>query len=81
MGSPVGSMLLAAIILPVIICPGGLFCGDWGIEASVAVEWETMKTAIMSMMVDNDLSQVTASVSEQGGEKNRNTGGRLGRRA
>ena len=67
-------MFLAAIIFPLIICPGGLFCGDWGFEASVAAERETMKTAIMSMMVDNDLSRVTASVSGNGGEKIRSTG-------
>jgi len=50
------------------------FAGAWGCsesrsEAAVVAERETMITAIMVMMVDNDLSQVTASTSGHGGEK------------
>ena len=67
----VGLLIVAGFLF---ICPGGLGCSDWGAEAARLAERETMKTAIMSMMVDNDLSQVTASVSGHGGEKIRSTG-------
>ena len=38
-------------------------------EGAVPAERETMNTAIRSMMVDKDLSQVRASTSGHGGEK------------
>ena len=40
----------------------------------MAGEREAVQTAMNAMKVDNDLSQVTASVSGHGGEKIRSTG-------
>jgi len=60
---------LAAIVVPLVIS----FAGS-GEEAAQAGEVETVQTAIQSLMVDNDLSSVTASVSGAGGEKINNTG-------
>ena len=53
---------------------GAWGCEDTGSEAPMVAERETVQTAMHAMMVDKDLSQVTASVSGHGGEKIRSTG-------
>ncbi len=60
---------LAAIVVPLVIS----FAGS-GEEAAQVGEVETVQTAIQSLMVDNDLSAVTASTSSTVGEKILNTG-------
>ena len=60
---------LAAIVVPLVIS----FAGS-GEAAAQAGEVETAQTAIQSLMVDNDLSAVTASTAGVGGEKINNTG-------
>jgi len=60
---------LAAIIVPLVIS----FAGS-GEEAAQVGEVETVQTAIQSLMVDNDLSVVTASTGGVGGEKILNSG-------
>ena len=60
---------LAAIVVPLVIS----FAGS-GEQAAQAGEVETVQTAIQSLMVDNALPAVTASVSGVGGEKINNTG-------
>ena len=60
---------LAAIIVPLVIS----FAGS-GEDAAQKGEVETVQTAIQSLMVDNDLSAVTASASGAGGEKINSTG-------
>ena len=46
------------ILLPMVICPGGWFCHDYGAEAGLAAEWDTMQTAMYAMMVDTNLTAV-----------------------
>ena len=60
---------LAAIIVPLVIK-----FADSGEVAAQAGEVETVQTAIQSLMVDNDLSAVTASTAGVGGERINNTG-------
>ncbi len=60
---------LAAIIVPLVIS----FAGS-GEDAAQKGEVETVQTAIQSLMVDNDLSSVSASASGAGGEKINSTG-------
>ena len=60
---------LAAIVVPLVIS----FAGS-GESAAQAGEVETVQTAIQTLMVDNDLSAVTASISGAGGEKIVSTG-------
>ncbi len=60
---------LAAIIVPLVI----RFSGSGETAAQVG-ERETIQTAIQTMMVDNDLTAVTASTSTAGGERVANTG-------
>lgn len=60
---------LAAIIVPLVIS----FAGS-GEDAAQKGEVETVQTAIQSLMVDNDLSAITASASGAGGEKINSTG-------
>ncbi len=60
---------LAAIIVPLVIS----FAGSGETAAQVG-EVETAQTAIQSLMVDNDLSALTASTAGVGGEKINNTG-------
>ena len=63
---------LAAIIVPLVIS----FAGS-GEDAAQKGEVETVQTAIQSLMVDNDLSSITASTSGVGGEKINSTGTQL----
>ena len=52
------------------ICSGPWGCSnETGTEGAVAGERETMLTAIMAMMADNELTRVRASTSGYGGEK------------
>lgn len=60
---------LAAIIVPLVIS----FAGS-GEDAAQKGEVETVQTAIQSLMVDNDLSSITASTAGVGGEKINSTG-------
>ena len=76
----VGLLAVIMILIPLRICylsVGGLGCPTRGEEAAMKAERELVETAILSRMVDNDLSQVTASVSGHGGEKIRKTGTQL----
>jgi hypothetical protein len=58
------------VIAPLAVCPLSAWgCGDSrGVEAAQGAELEFTQTAILSMMVDNDLTAVTASTSGAGGE-------------
>ena len=60
---------LAAIIVPQVIG----FVGSGDVAAQVG-EVETTQTAIQSLMVDNNLSAVTASTAGVGGERINSTG-------
>ena len=65
LGSLVGVMLLAAILLPPFIP----FRGSNPPPKNPDAERETVQTAIQSLMVDNDILEVTPSISGAGGEK------------
>jgi len=73
----VGLLAVVMILIPFRVCylsVGAWGCPDSGAERAVAAEREVVQTMINAMMEDNDLSQVTASVSGHGGEKIRSTG-------
>ena len=65
-------------VLMILFVNTNCFVGAWGcseiVDSAEVSERETMQTAMNAMMVDNDLSRVTASVSGHGGEKIRSTG-------
>ena len=73
----VGLLAVVMILIPLRVCflsVGAWGCPDSGSERAMLSERESIQTSILSLMVDNDLTQVTASVSGHGGEKIRSTG-------
>ena len=72
-----GLLAVVMILLPLKICflsLGGLGCPESGPEAAKLAEREYVQTAILSIMVDNDLAGVTSSTSGAGGETIRRKG-------
>ena len=73
----VGLLAVVIILIPLRVCflsVGAWGCPDLGEPAAMEAERESIQTSILSLMVDNNLTQVTASVSGHGGEKIRSTG-------
>ena len=73
----VGLLAVVMILIPLRVCflsVGAWGCPDSGSERAMLSERESIQTSILSLMVDDDLTQVTASVSGHGGEKIRSTG-------
>ena len=73
----VGFLAVVIILIPLRVCflsVGAWGCPDSGSERAMLSERESIQTSILSLMVDNDLTQVTASVSGHGGEQIRSTG-------
>ena len=63
-------ILGAITLVSSLICPGPWGCSkEKGAEGAVAAEREYVQTAMLAMMVDNNLTQVRASTSGYGGEK------------